>query len=75
MSSMYTKIIAKTIDETFTPRDAGSAPKSPEKPLTISLAHASPSNETAVDTAPASMNGLRFPHDIRQLSLRIPIYG
>lgn len=74
-SNRYTNITATTIIVTRTPLDSLSAPKSPKNPPTISRTHARARRDTIVAAVPAAMNGTRFPHFDRQLSLNMPMYG
>lgn len=60
---------------TFTPWEAGSAPKRLRRPVTMSLLQARIMSEAMVAAAPPSMKGFLFPHGILQLSLSMPTYG
>lgn len=74
-SRTYTNRTAKSMVHVFTPSDAGLAPKIPKKPPMSSFAQDSIMRDTIVAAAPPTMNGLRFPHRRRQLSLLRPTYG
>lgn len=69
------KIVARTMTVVLVAAEVESTPKIPRNPATISLTQARASRATIVPAPPTIMNGFLLPHDTRQLSLQIPIYG
>jgi hypothetical protein len=74
-SRQYIKIVATTMVVTWTADAPGSNPNIDKKPPTISLTQASVISEMMVAKPPPTNKRLRLPQGMRQLSLRMPIYG
>ena len=74
-SSTYTKKTAVMIVVNLTAGASGASPNAEKIPAIIARVQASASKLNIVAAVPATMNGFRLPHEMRQLSLRMPTAG